>query len=351
MGSFVYAGSAKWVAASIPDHKFGLFRLDTDVDQWERLSDGLPDDVEIRHMSFSDAAPGTLYVGTQCGPYRSEDAGESWTALALPSETAVVWSLLLHPKDPKILYAGTEAQGVFRTENGGNNWSQLPVPTPEGYCDIGFPSRTVRMALDPANPDEIYAGIEVGGLLRSLDAGETWTDSGQDFFRLAAEENPEMEGGKGNVVGMMDTHSVSCSAAVPGTVFFANRLGIYRSDDKGDSWRNIDVGRFSDLTYSRDIQVSRHDPNVLFAAFSIASVSDAGSLYRSTNLGESWSRFDHGVSVNSTMMHIGQSAETPDRVYFGARRGQVFGTEDGGKSWREVSLPEGVEGLYAVAAA
>ena len=351
MGAFVYAGAARWRAARNSDHKFGLFRLDTDVGEWEALRNGLPENVEVRHMAYSKAAPGTLYVGTQCGPYRSDDAGKSWTALALPSENAVVWSLLPHPTDANILYAGTENMGVFRSENAGKSWTQLPTPTPAGYCDIGFPCRTVRMALDPTSPDEVYVGLEVGGLICSLDGGETWTDRGDGLFRLAKEERPDLGNGKGNVVGMMDTHAVACSAAAPGTVFFANRLGIYRSDDKGETWRNIDVGRFSEFTYTRDVQVSRHDPNVLFAALSIAAVSDAGSLYRSNDLGKSWSRFDHDVSVNSTMMHIGQSAETPDRLYCGARRGQVFGTEDGGKSWRELPLPADVEGLYAVAAA
>jgi photosystem II stability/assembly factor-like uncharacterized protein len=40
-----------------------------------------------------------------------------------------------------------------------------------------------------------------------------------------------------------------------------------------------------------------------------------------------------------------------DRVYCATRKGQVFGTEDGGKSWREYQLPDGVEGVYGLAAA
>jgi photosystem II stability/assembly factor-like uncharacterized protein len=51
------------------------------------------------------------------------------------------------------------------------------------------------------------------------------------------------------------------------------------------------------------------------------------------------------------MMHIGQSAASPDRVFAGARRGQVFGTEDGGRTWTQMDLPGGVQGVYAVACA
>jgi photosystem II stability/assembly factor-like uncharacterized protein len=113
----------------------------------------------------------------------------------------------------------------------------------------------------------------------------------------------------------------------------------------------MEIGRFSELTYARDVKVFPHDHRTLLGAFSIAAVSDAGSLYRSQDLGESWSRFDHGVSIESTLMIIAASATSADRVYCAARRGQVFGTEDGGASWQTYPLPSGVEGVYALACA
>ena len=56
MGTFVYAGAARWGAARNSDHKFGLFRLDTDSGEWRALKNGLPENVEVRHMTFSKAA-------------------------------------------------------------------------------------------------------------------------------------------------------------------------------------------------------------------------------------------------------------------------------------------------------
>mgnify|MGYP003297651218 CR=1 FL=1 len=100
--------------------------------------------------------------------------------------------------------------------------------------------------------------------------------------------------------GMMDTHALAISAAQPGTVFLANRLGVFRSDDKGESWSDMEIGRFSPLTYARDVKVFPHDAHTLLGAFSIAAVSDAGSLYRSPDLGATWMRFDHDVSIDST---------------------------------------------------
>ena len=52
--------------------------------------------------------------------------------------------------------------------------------------------------------------------------------------------------------------------------------------------------------------------------------------------------------MNSTLMTISTSASSDQRVFCAARRGQVFGTEDGGASWVQWQLPQGVEGVYAV---
>ena len=91
----------------------------------------------------------------------------------------------------------------------------------------------------------------------------------------------------------MDSHALAVSPAHPGTVVLANRMGVFESNDRGESWREgLGIGRFSPLTNTRDVQVSPHDPERLYAAFSIASVSDAGSLYVSDDFGADWHRFD-----------------------------------------------------------
>ena len=134
-------------------------------------------------------------------------------------------------------------------------------------------------------------------------------------------------------------------------MFLANRMGLFRSGDGGAHWQEMGIGRFSPLTYARDVKVSQHDPRTMYAALSVAAVSDEGSLYRSRDLGETWQRFDHGVSMKSTLMIIAESPANPDRVYCATRKGQVFGTEDGGGSWQEYRLPDGVEGVYGLWAA
>src|SRR5260370_16760774 len=79
---------------------------------------------------------------------------------------------------------------------------------------------------------------------------------------------------------MLDGHALTCSAAAPGTVFLANRMGLFRSNDRGEHWQDMEINRFSPLTYGRDIRVSPHDPKVMYACLSPAARSTDGSIYR-----------------------------------------------------------------------
>lgn len=352
MKTFVYAGVAQWIAAGAGAPTQGVYRLDVAAGRWDALTKGLPDKVEARCLAIQPGAPNVVYVGTQDGPYRSSDGGDSWTKLALPGKEKLVWSILIHPKDPKVLYVGTQGTTIYRSRDGGGTWRELTPPSPQGMVKMSFPCRVIRLVLDPNNPEEIYAALEVGGVMRSGDGGETWGDCNSGLLAFA--EEPRFRSrivSDTETEGMMDSHALAISPALPGTVFLANRMGLFQGRDRGKAWREMGIGRFSPLTYARDVKVSTHDPKTMFAALSVAAVSDAGSLYRSRDCGETWQRFDHDVSIDSTLMIIAESAATPKRVYCAARRGQVFGTEDGGKNWKEYRLPEGCEGVYALAAA
>lgn len=348
METKVLVGAAFWDSARQGKRTAGLFDLAVDTGEWTPVTSGLPGDVEVRCIATRPS--GAIYVGTQDGPYRSDDGGRSWRTLGLPGVDRIVWSILPCGRD--ILYVGTQGTSIFRSDDDGENWRQLPVPSPDGAVEMGFPMRVIRLAVDPHDPETVYAAFEVGGISRSRDGGETWTDCGAGLIEFAKEDrfksrllsDTETE-------GMMDSHAVVVSRSRPGTVFLANRMGLFRSPDRGDTWVPIEIGRYSELTYARDLMVFPHDPGTLFAALSDSSRGVAGSLYRSGDLGETWSRFDHDISIESTLMTVAASAETPERVYCAARRGQVFGTEDGGGSWRSYPLPDGVEGVYAIACA
>lgn len=347
----IFAGAGHWVSGG-RRIRGGLFRRSAGNGEWQALERGLPQDVEARAFAVHPREPGTIYAGTQDGPYRSTDGGDSWERLGFPEKGAVVWSLALHPRRPEVIYAGLAPAAIWRSDDAGRSWRRLEGARSPGHCEMGFPTRVVRIVFDAADPATLYAGLEVSGVIRSADGGETWSDLSAPLIRLA--DQPQLKSRIGSDLdaeGMLDTHALAVSAAAPGTAFLAVRMGLFRTDDRGVSWHDMRIGRFSPLTYCRDVIVSPHDPRVLYACLSVSSRGNDGSLYRSEDVGRTWRRFDHGVKARATMMSVAAHPRDAARVYCVSRCGQVFGTEDDGASWREYPLPEGVEDVYAVACA
>jgi len=349
--SFVYAGAAHWTGRP-GERPGGLFRRAIGDDRWEALTKGLPDQTQVRAIAVHPHDPQVVYAGTQDGPYRSTDRGERWEKLGFPDPRMVVWSIVFHPEDPRIMYAGTAPTAVYRSDDGGDTWRRLANAKQPARIEMGFDTRVIRMAIDPTRPDEIYAGLEVGGVMRSPDGGESWSDCSSDLLRLATLPGLKSKiGSEDESEGMLDTHALAVSPAAPGTVFLAVRMGLFRSGDRGTTWNDMEIGRFSPLTYARDVQVSPQDSRVMYAALSPAARSEAGTIYRSDDLGQTWKRVDHGVTAKSTMMALALNRRDPRQVYGVTRFGQVFGTEDGGATWREHRLPEGIQDVYALACA
>ncbi|OLC13770.1 MAG: hypothetical protein AUH29_11955 [Candidatus Rokubacteria bacterium 13_1_40CM_69_27] len=344
--SHVYVGAARLTGGTLG----GIFRRAVGGDGWERLTKGLPEVTHVHAITVHPANPDVIYLGTHDGPYRSTDRGERWDRLAFPDGDREVWSILVHPRNPRTLYAGTSPACVYRSDDGGETWLRLPKAIQPERVKMAFASRVTRLAADPDRPDELYAALEVGGVMRSLDAGQRWEDCSADLLKLA--ERPHLKSriqSDTDTEGMMDGHALCVSAARPGTVFLAVRMGLFRSADRGTSWEDMEVGRFSPLTYARDVRVSPHDPRALYACLSPAARSQDGSLYRSLDLGETWTRFDRGVKADTTMMAVALHPSDADQVYCTSRTGQVFGTQDGGRTWHEHRLPDGVQDVYAIA--
>lgn len=351
MTGAVFVGVGRWQGSGPDVRTHGFFRRRGDDAAWQALTKGLPANPEVRAICLHPNDPRIIFAGTQEGVFRSADGGDSWTSLGLPGRLQTVWSIALDPRDAQKLFVGVEGFAIWRSRDGGATWQQLDVPTPGGVAAMPFATRVVRIVIDPNNPDHVYAGLEVHGVVRSLDGGDTWTDISGDLINLAAANEHLKSGlvtGDPNE-GMMDTHALTMGPDEAGRVYLANRMGLFRTDDRGEHWSELGIGRYSPLTYARDVQVSPHDPQRFYAALSIAAVSDAGSLWRSDDGAQTWRRFDADLPINSTLMVIGQSAASADRVYCGARAGQVFGTEDGGATWRDLPLPDGVSGIYAIA--
>jgi photosystem II stability/assembly factor-like uncharacterized protein len=336
--SHVYVGLAGETAPGRPI-KSGLYRLAAGDDRWERLTGGLPGAPAVRAIATHPGSPDTVYVGTQHGPYRSTDRGEHWERLDVPDHGLPVWSLLLDPHDCRVLYAGYENCEIFRSEDGGERWRQLPVIVrfPEVTVAPGAnpAKRVLELAVDPANPDELYGAIEVGGVIRSLDGGEHWENVSHGQYL-----NDDT----------VDMHGVLVGRWRPGTVFAISRAGLFSSSDRGQHWASARLEPLNDKaqTYCRDIREVPGDPKAIWVAAGADFQSTVGALFRSRDGGTTWTRVKMGVEPQSTMFAVAFDARQPRRMYCAASGGEVFASEDGGESWAARPLPAGATQIYAM---
>ena len=320
----------------------GLYRMAAGDDRWELVTRGLPEAPAIRAIVAHPEHPEVVYVGTQHGPYRSTDQGEHWEKLDVPDHGLPVWSLLFHPRDPEVLYAGYENCEVFRSDDGGKRWQQLPVTV--RFPDVSVApganpaKRVLDLAANPANPDEIYGAIEVGGIIRSLDGGEHWDN---------------MSHGQYVNDDTVDMHGVLVGRWRPGTVLAIGRAGLFRSTDQGEHWASARLEALNPKgqTYCRDIREVPGDPKTIWVAAGANFQSDLGALFRSSDGGASWARVDMGVEPKTTLFAIAFDERQPRRMYCASSGGEVFASEDGGRSWGERHLPEGATQVYAMACA
>ena len=349
-GSNIYAGVAGYFGK--PDHtgKAGVFARaafpgDKGGGEWKHVLDG----VEAYTVFVKPDNADIVFAGTNDGVWRSTDHGKTFTRTAFPDKTQV-WSFMVDSRDPKKMLAGASPIEVYRSDDEGASWRKLATPKIGTHCKGPFASRVMRLVQNPKKPDEIYAALEINGVMRSTDGGETWTDCSAGLIKLS-----ELEHLKSKIVsdthaeGMLDGHAITINPADPDNPIVALRMGLFRTTDGGKTWQDMDVKRFSPVTYGRDIKVSLAEPNTLYAALSVAASSHDGALYRSQDNGKSWQRFDK-VQVHGTIMSVGLHATDPNQVYLGARYdGEIFGTQDGGKTWQAMPLPGEVQHIYSVA--
>ena len=330
--SYVYvglAGEGQFVGEG------GLYRYAESAGEWQSMTKGLPPTPQVRALLIHPDNPAVLYAGTQYGPYRSDDRGEHWEALEAPREGRDVWSLACHPNDPNVIYAGYEPCAIYRSEDGGAHWQQMHTE------QVVFPhittympplgKRVIGLTADPSNPLDMYAAIEVGGLLGSRDGGESWT---------SLIDGPYVRN------NTLDLHGVQVSSAAPGTVYIITQVAMFRSRNRGQRWEHVEIEEmFPGGSYCRGLLVAPHAPDTIYLAAGAggggapAGTQETGALFRSCDTGETWERVDIGDTPPSRMAQIAIDHAAPAHVYCCAQRGQVYMSHDSGQTWKKTQVP------------
>ena len=311
----------------------GAYRRADGDQEWQSITKGLPLNPQVRALLVHPQDPRIIYAGTHLGPYRSDDRGEHWEALQAPRKD--VWSLAFHPNDHSILYAGCDPCAIYRSEDGGAGWEKMDTKrVVYPHITTYMPptgKRVIGIAADPSNPTDMYAAIEVGGLLTSRDGGESW----ESIIEGTYVRN-----------NTLDLHGVQVSPAAPGTVYIITQVAMFRSRDRGSHWEHVRIEEmYPGGAYCRGLLVAPADPRAMYLAAGAggggapAGTVEAGALLRSRDIGEAWERVDLGVTPPSRMFQIAIDGAAPSNVYCCARDGQVYSSYDGGSTWGEDQVP------------
>lgn len=200
-----------------------------------------------------NAIDGGTYMGPSYGIFKSVDGGITWAEInsGLEDTSKNINCIAIHPTDENIVYIGTYQDGVFKSEDGGGSWHA---------ASNGLMSEDVRsLAIDPANPDIVYAGLGNGvGLYKTEDGGQSWyaTSNGivvecPSYLQRIGQVNPGISLEKPNRTVGIDYAStpwtlISSVVIYPGDtdiIFVSDyQRGIYMTTTGGKSWVSINEG-------------------------------------------------------------------------------------------------------------
>ena len=211
------------------------------------------------------------------------------------------------------MYVGSEPAAIFRSLDGGETWEECAgfraVPESGGWffhAETRYSHvRDLRMA--PHDPDRLYAGIEVGGVVRSHNGAESWQQSqGTD----------------------PDIHFINLSAAEPQRVYIATASGPYRSDDEGQRWELINDGL--QRPYTLHITSAPDEADLVLVSVSSNAGRQNPQLYLSTNGGREWHLVE---AIGSDDMVVAMDWDPGDsrRIYAATDGGGIFCSSDRGR--------------------
>ena len=290
-----------------------------------------------RCLAVDPEDPDTLYVGTSDeGLFKSQDGGGSWEEL-IGIEHPRVTAVAVSPADGA-LYVGTEPSALFVSRDGGASWRELEgmrnLPSAPTWSFPPRPWTSHVRAIAPSYADAnlVVVGIELGGIVRSKDGGETWQD-----------QRPGAQA---------DCHSLAAHRGEPGLLYEAGGGGFAQSRDFGDSWEAADEGM--DLRYAWGLAADAEDPTLVYASAASGPGRAHGggpsnaAIYRRVAAGR-WEAVLEGVAAFPYALCA--DPEAARTVYAGLGDGTILRSQDSGEGWEEFArVPAGLQALAAVSA-
>jgi photosystem II stability/assembly factor-like uncharacterized protein len=280
----------------------------------------------IGDLVVAPSNPNVIYVATGeqtegNGVWKSSDAGATWTNLGF-ADSPTIPSLLVDPHDANVVYVAvagkltpSDARGIFKSSDGGKTWrkvfykddrtspTELDFDPADSHTIVAVTHR-----IPPAPGEKSAEGVDTQ-LLRSTDAGETWTPMGEQGLPPAHRQR----------VGL------SIAPGLTGRRIFAlMRQGLFRSDDAGATWQKITSDpRILGSDYFGRVYSDTKNPDVVYVMQTSTYRSNDGGhtffAWKGTPSGED----DHVLWIDP---------QDSDHVVEGTDQGAVI-TYDSGKTW------------------
>jgi photosystem II stability/assembly factor-like uncharacterized protein len=244
------------------------------------------------------------------------------------------------PHDPTTYYAGYTGGGVWKTENAGQSWKNIS----DGFFKTGSVG---AIAIADSDPNVIYVGMGEhavrgvmtspgDGMYKSTDAGKTWHHIGLPDSRQIAR------------IQIHPKNADLVYVAVQGPVHGKSKeRGVYKSTDGGKTWKKVLY--VDENTGASELSMDYHNPRVLYAGmwdhirlpWRAVSGGKGSGLYKSTDGGETWNKLTKGLPAELGKTAIAVSRANPNVVYANLEaegdKAGVYRSDDGGETWRQTS--------------
>ena len=179
-----------------------------------------------------------------------------------------VWHLEPSLNNPDVVFAGVEDGALFKSSDGGQSWGELSglrghvsgpkwAPGAGGMC-------LHTILIDPANHDRMFIAISAAGAFRTDDAGKTWRPINRG---LHSEYIPDPAAEVGHCV-----HRIAMHHSRPNVLFMQKHWDVMRSDNAGESWREVSGNLPSDFGFVVDVHA--HEPDTMYVILILAAIQD-----------------------------------------------------------------------------
>jgi photosystem II stability/assembly factor-like uncharacterized protein len=293
----------------------GLWRSSDGGETFQRTCDGMFVECYVRALTVHPRDPRLLYLGTEQGLYRSADGADTWQRVESPLNGLQIWSILVLPATPEVILVGTCPSRLFRSVDGGREWTE-PGARMRQDCPRIMHTRVTSLCPHATDPNTIWAGVEIDGLFRSRNAGASWEAIGKGL-------------------SSQDIHAL---AYVPGSgrLLATTNNDVNVSHDEGETWQPLRLHDKLPLPYFRGLTQRVARPEELLLGNGDGPPGTTGLIARSFDGGATWQEAGMPGRANSTIWNFAVNAADPNLIYASSVSGQLYRTVDGGARWRKL---------------